>query len=176
MNQDPKDPKDNPEEELKKLIEELESYKKKRQTNISYAFLLHRNYLVHMVLSLVVNFLMGATIIGLSIAFNHPLVQMEFLGFIFAIILLTLLENFIKLILFRYALRAMLYSLGILSWLVQFVIWYAASLMIGDAFAFASIGDLFVFSILFTIMRFIISVYIRRLMFRGRHIFIGGKK
>ncbi len=176
MNKDPKDPNKDPREELKKLIEELESYKKQRQTNISYAFLLHKNFAIHMLLSLIVNFLMSATIIGLSIAFDYPLVEMELLGFVFAVLLLTLIENFIKILLFKYALRAVLYSLGILSWLVQFIVWYIITLIIGDAFAFASVWDLMIFSILFTIMRFILSVYIRRWMFSRPRLIIGGKK
>jgi len=176
LNQDPKDPKKDPEDELKKLIEELEAYKKQRQTNISYAFLLHKNYFIHLLLSLVVNFLMAATVIGLSIALDYPIVDMQFMGFVFAIILLTLLENFVKILLFKYALRLVIYSMGLLSWLVQFVIWYAITLIVGNTFIFNSVWDLMIFSVLFTMMRFIISVYIRRWMFHRTRIIIGGKK
>ncbi len=176
MHEDPKDPKKDPEEELKRLIEELETYGKKKQNAVSYAFLLHRNYAIHLLLSLVVNFLMAVTVIGLGLALNHHFLTFEFEAFMLAIILLTLIENLVKILLFKYALKVMLYSLGLLSWVVQILILYGITVIFGDAFAFLSVWDLVVFSVMFTVMRFILSVYIRRYMFQRKHIFMGGRK
>ena len=176
MNNNPNDPKKDSEEELKRLIKELEEISKKKQTAVSYAFLLHKNYAVHMFLSLFVNLLMAATVIGLSIAFGYPLVDMEIEGFIFAMILLTIMENLVKILLFKYALRFVLYSLGTLSWLVQFVLLYAITLIVNQGFTFASVWNLMIFSVFFTLLRFILSVYIRRWGFQKNHIFFGGRK
>jgi len=176
MNDNPNDPNKDSKDELERLIKELEAYSKKKQTGISYVFLLHKNYVVHIVLSFVVNLLMAATVIGLSIALDYPLVQTDFQGFLLAITILTLMENLIKILLFRYALKLVLYSLGTLSWLVQFVLLYVITLIVGQGFTFLTVWDILIFSILFTCMRFILSVYIRRWFYQKDHIFMGGKK
>ena len=176
MNQDPKDPKKDPEDELKKLIEELESLTKKKRTSVSHAFLLHKSFAVHMIISFLLNLLMGVTTIGLSIGLQYPLVGIEIQGFLLAIVLLTLLENFVKILLFKYAFKLMIYSMGILSWLVQVILLYSISLIIGEGFVFNAVWDLFIFALIFTIMRFIASVYIRRWVYQKDILFIGGKK
>jgi hypothetical protein len=176
MNEDPKDPKKDKDDELEKLIKELEQYHGRRKNAISYAFLLHKNYFVHLILSFLVNLTMAMTVIGISLAFDYRIVEIDFVGFVLAITLLTVFENFVKILLFRYAVRAVIYTLGVLTWLVQFLIWYIITLLIPEGFIFFSVWDLIVFSIMFTLMRFIISVYIRRWLYQKDHIFKGGKK
>jgi uncharacterized membrane protein YvlD (DUF360 family) len=176
LNEDPKDPKKDKDDELEKLIKELEQYHGQRKHAISYAFLLHKNYIVHLILSFLVNLTMAMTVIGISLAFDYRIVEIEIVGFILAIALLTVIENFVKILLFKYAIRVIIYSLGILSWLVQVVIWYLITLLIPQGFIFFSAWDLIVFSIMFTLMRFIISVYLRRWLYQKDHLFKGGKK
>ena len=69
-----KDPKKPSEEEIKKLIEQLKKNNSTKNTAVSFGFLLHRNYVVHMVFSLVINFLISAVVIGLAIGIKHPLI------------------------------------------------------------------------------------------------------
>lgn len=175
MKQDPKDPKQDPEEELKRLMKELEGYKNSRNTSLSFAFLLHRNYVVHLCLSLILNLVMSATVIGIAIAFEYEIVEMEILGFIFSVILLTIMENIVKILLFKYGLRLMIYSLGMISWMVNLLLWYVASLIVGPGFTFLSLWDLMIYTILFSVMRFVASVYLRRWLYMKK-IHIGGGK
>lgn len=176
MKQDPKDPKQDPEEELKRLMKELEGYKNSKNTSLSFAFLLHRNFVVHLCLSLILNFLMSATVIGITIAFEYEIVQMEIIGFVLAVILLTVMENSVKILLFKYGLKLMIYSLGIVSWIVNLLIWYIASMIVGPGFEFLSLWNLMMYALLFSVMRFIASVYLRRWLYLKNIHILGGKK
>jgi len=173
---DEKDPKKDPEEELKKLMEELENYKNKRNSSLNLAFLLHKNYVIHIILSFIVNLTMAASVIGIALSFEYDIVQMEPIGFVIAVVLLTMVENMIKIILFKYMLKLMIYSLGLLSWLINFISWYAISLLMNTGFRFLSVLDLMVYTTIFIFLRFIASVYIRRWFFSKKIFIVGGKK
>ena len=173
---DEKDPKRDPEEELKKLMEELENYKNKRNSSLNLAFLLHKNYVIHIILSLIVNLTMAATVIGIALTFEYDIVQIEPIGFVIAVVLLTMVENLIKIILYKYLLKMMIYSLGLISWLINFTSWYLISLLMNTGFKFLSVLDLVVYTTLFIFMRFIASVYIRRWLFSKKIYIVGGKK
>lgn len=174
-NNNKKDPKKPTEEELLALLEELKKRKKGKDIPLSLGFLLHRSYLIHMILSFAANFLISAVIIGLAAGIHQPLVQIDFLGYALAIILLTLIENFVKILMFKYFARIMILSLGIISVLVQIIILYAIDLFIVKGFEFNGIEHLFVFAFAFSILRLVLSSYIRRWLYRERLILFGGK-
>ena len=169
-----KDPKKPSEEEIKKLLEQLKKNKSGKNTAISFGFLLHRNYFIHMIISLILNFVISAVVIGLAIGINEPLINMEILGYILAILLLTLLENFIKILLFKYIMRALILSMGLISILIQVIILYAIDLLLPIGFDFNGIEHLFIFSFVFSGFRLIASVYIRRWIFIKKFRFLKG--
>ncbi|AUD64206.1 hypothetical protein BK011_00290 [Tenericutes bacterium MZ-XQ] len=170
-----KDPKKPSEEDIKKLIEQLNKKKSSKNTAVSFGFLLHKNYVVHMVLSLLINFLISAVVIGLASGINQPLVELEILGYILAIILLTLIENFVKILMFKFFMRAMILSMGLLSILVQIVILAFIDMILIRGFRFIGVEHLIIFSFIFTILRFVLSTYIRRWLFMKKIRFLEGK-
>lgn len=178
MDQKPdKDPNKLSEEEIKAILEEI---KKKNKTtknlNVTLGFMLHKNYVIHLGLSLAVNLLIFAVVLGLAIGVNMPIVDMTLPGFLFAVILLTLFENFVKILLFKYATKLMLYSMGLLSVLVQIIILYGIDIILTEGFHFLGVDRLMAFAFIFSILRLIVSIYLRRLIYHEKIVFIGGKK
>ncbi len=175
-NDNNKDPKKPTEEELLALLEELKRKKGSKGVPLSLGFLLHRNYLIHLLLSFGINFLISAVVLGLAIGIKQPLIDITFLGYVLAIILLTLIENVVKLLLFKYLTRIMILSMGILSVFVQIIILYGVDLIVNPGFTFNGIEHLFIFAFTFSILRVILSNYIRRWLYRERLVLFGGKR
>jgi len=178
MEQKPdKDPNKLTEEEIKEIFEKIKKQKKSNnQLSVTLGFLLHKNYVIHLGLSLAVNLLIFAVVLGLAIGIDMPLVDMTLPGFLFAVILLTLFENFVKILLFKYATRLMIFSMGLLSVAVQIIILYIIDVLLSEGFHFIGIDRLMAFAFIFSILRLIISVYLRRMLYNEKIVFIGGKK
>ncbi len=166
MNDNHHDPKKNSDEELKKLIDELKRRNYKNSVFTSFGFMLHRDYVVHLLLSLGINIIIMATVMGISIGIGEPLVATNsIMGFLLAATLLTLLENMVKILLYRYAFRAILYSLGILSLAITMLIFYVINLIMQEGFYFESFIYLLIFTVGFTFFRLVLSTYVRRWMY-----------
>jgi uncharacterized membrane protein YvlD (DUF360 family) len=170
-----KDPKKPSEEEIKRLIEQLRKNNGGKNTALSFGFLLHKNYVVHMFFSIVINFLISAVIIGLATGIKQPLIEMEILGYVLAIILLTLIENFVKILMFKYFMRIMILSMGLLSVLIQILILAVIDLILIEGFHFIGIEHLIIFSFAFSILRFVLSTYIRRWLYTKKITFLEGR-
>ena len=173
-----KDPKKLTEEELLEMLEQLKKQKRSttRHLSVALGFMLHKNYIIHLILSLTVNLLMFAVVLGLAIGLDWPLVDVTLIGFIFAVLLITFMENFIKILMFKYLFKAMLYSLGLLSVMIQIMILYAIDLVLVEGFHFISVERLIIFAFTFSISRLIISIYLRRFLYNEKIVFIGGKR
>jgi uncharacterized membrane protein YvlD (DUF360 family) len=177
MNNNKKDPRDYSEEELKKLIEELKRSKQKKNTLLNFGYMLHKDYLIHLLLSFAINLLMLAVVMGLLIGIGDSLVELDSLtSFLIAAALLTLMENFIKILLYRYAFKLILYSLGILSMAITVVLFYTIDIILKGNFHFASFIHLLIFTVGFTFFRLILSTYIKRWIYKRNISTLGGKK
>lgn len=174
-NNNDKDPKKPTEEELLALLKELKDRNKNKRIPLSLGFLLHKNYVIHMVLSLIINFVISAVVLGLAAGIGQPLMEITVLGYILGIVLLTVIENFVKILMFKYLLRIMILSLGILSVFVQIIILYGIDLLLQQGFKFEGVESLFIFAFVFSILRVICSNYIRRWLYRERLTIFGGK-
>ncbi len=172
-----KDPNKLSEEELKAILEELKKQKKtSKHLSVALGFMLHKNYVIHILLSLGINLLIFAVVLGLAIGIDMPIVTMTLTGFIIAVMLLTLLENFVKILLFKYVARVMIFSMGLMSVMVQIIILYGIDLMLTEGFHFVSVESLIVFAFVFSLLRLIISIYLRRFLYNEKIVFMGGKK
>ncbi len=158
---DPKDHDELSEEELKELIEQFKNQKNTRKISLSLGFMLHRSFGMHMLLSFAVNLLIGAVVNGLAIGLGAPLMVLTISGFFVGITLLTLAENLVKLLLFRFLFKWMIYSFGVLNIVAQILILYLISQTFGKGFEFLGLHHLFIFSLLFTGLRLMMSTYIR---------------
>jgi hypothetical protein len=170
-----KDPKKPSEEDIRKIYEQLKKNRSGKNTAISFGFLLHSNYVVHMTFSLLINFLISAVVIGLAVGINQPLIDITILGYVFGIILLTLIENFVKILMFKYFMRMLILSMGLLSVLTQIIILYLIDFIITTGFHFPGVEQLIIFSFGFSILRFILSIYLRRWLYTKKIRFLEGK-
>lgn len=177
MNNNHEDPNKPSEEELKRIIEELRQNSSKRKSMLNFGFMLHKDYLIHLLLSLAINTLILAVVMGLAIGVGDPLVQMNDIAtFLLAAVLLTLIENTIKILLYRYAFRAILYSVGLLSITITFIIFYVIDLILQGHFHFTDMLRLLIFTIGFTFFRLVLSTYVRRWIYTKNIRLTGGKK
>jgi hypothetical protein len=183
MNQnEEKDPKKQEEEDLLELIEQIkkEHYQQQEQQKpkgvaVSLGFLLHKNYVVHLALSFGINMILFAVLIGLTSGINQPLLDINVPGFLIGVTLFTLIENFVKILLFKYFARIMILSLGLLSVFTQIMILAITDFsLIG--FDFNGVEHLIIFSFTFSILRLIFSSYVRRILYGEYLAFFGGKK
>jgi uncharacterized membrane protein YvlD (DUF360 family) len=177
QNDNQKDPKKPSEEELLRILEELKKQqeKKPKKVSISLGFLLHRNYLIHLAISLVINLVLFAVIIGFSSSINQPILHINLPGYFLGVILFTFAENFLKLLLFKYFIRFMLLSMGLMSIVVQIMILAIIDqLLIG--FDFGGADHLIVFTFIFSLLRLIFSSYLRKILYGDMFIIPGGKK
>lgn len=156
------------EEEIMAMIEELKKHNKNKTVAISLGFLLHPNYVIHLAISFAINLLLSAVVFGFAAGVHQPMVIMTILGFFFAITLLTFVENFIKILLFRYLPRAMIMSMGTINVMTQIIILFGIDQLLEVGFHFTSIEALIIFSIMFSILRLIFSTYFRRFLYAKR--------
>lgn len=70
----------------------------------------------------------------------------------------------------------MIFSMGLLSVAVQIIILYIIDVILSEGFHFIGIDRLMAFAFIFSILRLIISVYLRRMLYNEKIVFIGGKK
>jgi uncharacterized membrane protein YvlD (DUF360 family) len=170
-----KDPKKPSEEDIKKILEQLKKNRSGKNTAISFGFLLHSNYVVHMTFSLLINFLLSAVVIGLASGINAPLIEITILGYVLGIILLTLIENFVKILMFKYFMRMLILSMGLLSVLTQILILYLIDFIVATGFHFPNVEQLIIFSFVFSVLRFVLSIYLRRWLYTKKIRFLEGK-
>lgn len=162
QNQKPdKDPNQLDEEELKALLEALKDKQGPKRVAIPLGFLLHRNFMVHMALSFGVNYLLSAGVFGLLIGLGLDVLDITFVGYVLAILLFTLLENFVKILMFKYLTKLMLYSMGLASIAVQILIFYMVDMILIEGFHFITVEGLILFAFIFTLLRLVLTVYIR---------------
>ena len=175
--QNNKDPKKPSEEELLRILEELKKNQQKqpKKVSLSLGFLLHRNYLVHLAISLGINLVLFAVIIGLTSGINQPILTVKLPAYFIGVILFTLTENFIKLLLFKYFLRFMLLSMGLFSVFTQILILAIVDFMLIN-FDFNGVDHLIVFAFIFSIFRLIFSSYLRKMLYGDIFVIPGGKK
>jgi len=117
-----------------------------------------------MTLSFLLNVLAAAVVIGFSEAINQPLIRFTFLGFLFAMGLLTLLENFVKLLLYTFLTKLMLMSMGMVALMVQVILLYVTDLVLPVGFAFESAESILMFAVVFSLLRLFMSIRVRRFM------------
>lgn len=162
------DPNNNPnqpnhdDEKIREMIRELKKRQLKKKPPLGLVFMLHSNFIVHMTLSFLVNVLSAAVIIGFSEAINAPLLSFQILGFLIAMGLLALAENFIKILMYRYFPKLMLMSLGMVALMIQVIILYLIDRMLPVGFEFLTAEYILVFAFVFSGLRLIISVYVRK--------------
>lgn len=157
MNRKP-DPND-----LMKLIEDANRDPKARKELINiFGFIIHKNFGIYILISLIINILSVALIIGFS-SLISPVIEVTIIGLLFGMFLYTLIEITVKLLFLRFMLKQIIYSLGTIFYLLYVGLFYLVSIIVPNpGFMFLSTSNLFIFTIIFIIVRMIFSTIVKR--------------
>lgn len=134
----------------------------KKQIRLKINFMLHPKFSVHILLSIVLNVLASAVIIGFSYGINMPVLLITPIGYITAILLYTLAENTIKIIVYRYLMKYVLMTFGLISYIIHVLLFFTVDRIYGVAFLFTGVEELLVFTLFFSVIRYILTHYYQR--------------
>lgn len=149
------------EEPVEYNIEEKNKTKPKSiETRIKTSLILHPQMTISLFIHVLVNMLTFAVVSGFLNQIKHT-VTLEWYSFLIGVILFTLIEFTLSLIVLKFFLRIVLYTLGGLLFLTKVVSFYIINLLVVN-FKFASAEGLLIFTICFTVLRVIINVYIKK--------------
>jgi len=137
----------------------------KKQYKVKIGFLLHKKFSIHILLSMILNLLASAVIIGFSAGVSQPILAIEPLGYVIGILLFTLTDNFIRILLYKYLLKYMIMSFGIISYILMVLQFFMVDSVLGPTFAFLGVEHLLIFILFFAILRWGLTYYYQRYMF-----------
>lgn len=140
------------------------SQKNKQKMLIQYqlGFVIHLNFVVHVILLTIINFLVAGIVIGIT-GQIYPIVKIEnFSVFVIAILLYTATEIFIKHVVVRYLYKIILLTFGLLFYLVNLASFWIVNLSL-EQISFLNDGtNIFTFTLLFMIVRMLFTTYVRK--------------
>jgi len=151
------------EKELHDLIEQLKHQQKKDKLLSVTTYGLHKNFGLNVLLMYLVNLLLFMVTTGLT----SLLKVSEVPGFFIGVLLFTLLEIIVKMMVFRYFLKYVLQSFGLLLLVLSVVLMYA-SVSVTPGLTFIKVTDLIGFSIVFLGLRFMLTYYVKMHQFKLR--------
>ncbi len=152
------------EAQLRKMIEKDEIYQRQRRIGLLFSPGLHHNFFIHNILIILINTIVLSSVIGLTTFGNVNHLVMYFLG----VLLFTFFELYIKLIVFKFLSGLINKSLGLLSLVYVTPLFYLSIVYIGQV-TFDKIYQGVVVFILFVLIRFILSYYIRTFFYSRRN-------
>ncbi len=147
------------EEDIKKLIEDLQK-NKKTQKLITQSFFNHPNMTISFLLSYVANLLVFASVSGILNQITQT-IQIEWGSYFIGVTLFSLMEFVIKIILLKFSLRLVLFSFGIVFLLTRSITLYLVSIIVPN-FNFISVSGLLIFAICFTVIKSILKAYAKK--------------
>ncbi len=155
------DPNDLDEEKLKQILSEKTPLK----IGYHFGYILHPNFGMHILLTFLLNLLVGGVVTGLFIAV-YPIIHIENLtAFFFGIILFTMMELVIKMIMIAYLWRIIIQTFGLLFFILNVGLFYVMDLMIEPIHFLYDASNIFVFTLSFMVVRLLFSLYIRKSQF-----------
>src|SRR5690606_17995066 len=155
MNQKEQDPQnDNKEPKLNQ----------KRLLSVGYklGFMLHDNFSVHVLLTLIVNLLSSAAVIGIFSAFA-PVVKVDnSWTFLIAMIFYSLMELMIKILVIRFFWKMIIQSFGLPFYIINILLFFLTTILVPEFSFLTDPQNIFIFTLAFMILRLLLSTYIRK--------------
>ena len=151
------------EEELYKAMENDETFQKRKRFALMFSYGLSSNLLTHILLSLVVNIVIFSVVLGIT---QLGLIQDHFI-YLLCIILFTFVEISIKITLRKLVPGLLIRSLGIVDLIIEVLLFYTIFELL-EGIVFNHAYKLFVYVLLFSILRFIVSYHIRKFFYNKK--------
>lgn len=149
-------------EELKKALENDPEIIKQRRLALMFSYGLHPNFFIHVLLMLFVNIIVMSSILGIP---NFGVVNDPWL-YLLCAVLFTFLELSIKMLITRLLQARQLYSVGIVD--VLLIPLFYLSFVYPKAILFDHVWKIIIFVVLFYSVKFIITYYIKKYVYRRR--------
>lgn len=143
----------------------MENKKEKTNSKLTkLGFFLNRNLGIHIVLTMLLNVLVGIGLVGLFEAMNYSIFNFTIAGFIIYMIVFSLLETMIIIFVLRFYMKLILVTKGLIVPLFYGLLFYLSSIIIKDvAFKSPVIIKIIIFVISFLILKLLMIVVFQRL-------------
>lgn len=152
------DPDDLDEEKLKALMNEKAPLK----LGYKLGFILHPNFSVHILLTFIINLIVGGVVVGLYAAF-YPIILVDTLiAFVIGMILYTTMEIIIKMLLIAFLWKLVIQTFGLLFFILNVGLFYIMDIMIEPIHFLYDASNIFVYTLSFMLVRLLFSTYVRR--------------
>src|SRR5690606_874088 len=127
-------------------------------TSIGYqlGFILHDNFSLHILLTLIVNLLSSAVIIGLYSTFYKVIEVHSFESFFIGLILYTVMEIIIKLILIRFAWKILIQTFGFIFFILNLTLFFIVSLLVPGFTFLRNPSNIFIYTLSFMAFRLLL--------------------
>ncbi len=149
-------------EEIVKKMEEDPKVIKRRRLILMFSYGLHPNFFVHALLMLIVNIIVLSTSLGLL----HLGVVKDVWLYLLGVVLFTFVEISIKIFLARLLGQRVIYSVGFVDLFLVFL--FYVIFVPTDAIKFTHAWEIVIVAIFFLIIRFFVSYYIKKYVYRRR--------
>ena len=144
-------------EELEKLIKAKDN----KRIGLLFGFYLHDNFGIHILLTTIINLIVGGVVVGLS-GITYKVVEINSLvAYIFVFLFFTLLEVSIKTLLIRFIWKIIIQSLGLILFIVNVLFFLLIEKMVNNP------SNIFIFTTFFMAFRILLISAFRRLNLIG---------
>lgn len=150
-------------EQLKKLVEDDQELKKRRSKALIFHYALHPKFGFHVLFQLLINFFVLSAVIGLT---NYGTVKSMYF-YLLGITLFTFTEILIRLLLFKFLQKTVIKSYGLIHLIFTIPLLYLSIEMLGKV-SFAFIYQRIVVLLIFLMLRFFASYYIKLIFYSRR--------
>lgn len=134
-----------------------------------YGIFLHNNLGIHFLIVLMFNLIISVTLVGIFEQSKYPIFDFKIAGFIFYIIITTLLETMLTIFLLRHFLKFIFKTKGVIIYITYALIFYISTFLVeGVNFKENVLIKLLVYTFLFLILRIFFVIIYQRYIFRNK--------
>lgn len=151
------------EKDLIKALEEDETFQKHKRFALLFSYGLSSNLFMHIVLSFLVNIVLFSAVLGIT---ELGVIQDHFI-YLLSVILFTFVEISIKITLRKVVPNLMIRSFGIVDLIIEVMLFYIIFVLF-DGVLFDHPYKLFVYVLLFSVLRFFVNYYIRKFFYNRK--------
>lgn len=153
--------------EQKEIEELIKKALLKNQQNPARLFLLHPRFEFHILILILLNLIVGIMTHAFSIIIDVPLITFTLLSYIIFMVCVSFIEIIIKVILVKVFKGILIFTIGIINYFMQLITFVGSELLI-PKFSFVNIKAIFIFTLIFIVIRYILMVIIRKYTFKLR--------
>jgi len=128
-----------------------------------FGFFLHKNMGMHVLIVLILNTISLIVTVGLFELIGRPVLNFEIAGFIFFVIVATLIEVSLKIFVLRHFINLIVKTYGFLLIILQVIIFFLSKLIVTEvSFAYMEVLSLIYMTLLFLLIRLVLIIIYQR--------------